>query len=566
MIQGSVQPARRLELGQWFTPREVADLALALAIPSTLRRDPGWRVLDPACGEGIFLARARAAGVPATGLFGVEVDPAAAAAARAALPGVEIAQGDLFDVEPEAGGFDAVVGNPPYVRQERIPPRQKDRVRRRLAADWPDLPAIEIERLVGRGDLAVAVLARALRLCRPGGRIAMVISSALFDAGYARPLWRLVERVGRLAAVVEAPRERWFADAAVNAAIAVIDRDTHSSATAGDHSAPGGKCVFRPDTTFARLRIPTREAALRLRSLDDLASVAELRRVPSDDPDRWAAALRAPAVWFEIAERAGRRLVPLGELADLWRGVTSGANDIFYLSRARAAELGLEASLLAPLVRSPRQAGGETIAIDPAALDTVALLAPPDARGLAGFPRARRYIEANAAAADRPTLRARRSWWALPARPARLFLTKAYAARFVQRLAPVPVVADQRLYSLAPRVPLLALAAVLNSSFTALALEALGRASLGEGALEWTVGDAARLPVLDPRRLGREATAALRALVRRPIGSALAERGRADRARLDRAVAGELADLLPALHDALCESVARRAARARSVD
>ncbi|HEU5055092.1 MAG TPA: hypothetical protein VFU21_01145, partial [Kofleriaceae bacterium] len=279
----------------------------------------------------------------------------------------------------------------------------------------------------------------------------------------------------------------------------------------------------------------------------------------------WAAARRAPAAWFELEARAGRRLVPLGQLAEVWRGVTSGANDVFYLPRGHAAALGLEPALLAPLLRSPRQAGGETIAIDPDALDTVTLLAPADPRALARFPRARRYVEAHASAAARPTLRARRSWWALPARPARLFLTKAYAARFVQRLAPVPVVADQRLYALAPRAPLLPLAAVLNSTFTALALEALGRASLGEGALEWTVGDAARLPVLDPRRVAPAADAALAALATRPIGPVDQERDRADRAALDRAVAGDLADLLPAVHDALCASVARRASRARSV-
>ena len=540
-----MQPARRLELGQWFTPPAVADLALALAgCPA------GARVLDPSCGDGVFLARARAAGVPAAQLAGVELDPAAAAAARAALPGVAIDVGDLFDLEPDRLGFDRVVGNPPWVRQERIAPRQKERVRRRLAADWPELPATEIERLVGRGDLAVAVLARALRLCRAGGRVAMVVSSALLDAGYARPLWRLVERVGHLVAVVEAPGERWFADAAVNAAILLLEK----------------RPVARP-AAIARLRVPTSEAAHRVRALGDLAAVADVRQVAAGEPERWAAALRAPAAWFELEARAGRRLVPLGQVAEVWRGVTSGANDVFYLPRARAAELGLEPALLAPLLRSPRQAGGETIAIDPDALDTVALLAPADPRALARFPRARRYVEAHATAAARPTLRARRSWWALPARPARLFLTKAYAARFVQRLAPVPVVADQRLYALEPRAPLLPLAAVLNSTFTALALEALGRASLGEGALEWTVGDAARLPILDPRHLGPAAAAALAALATRPIGPADEERSRPDRARLDRAVAADLADLddlLPAIHDALCASVSRRASRARS--
>ena len=43
-----MDPARRLELGQWFTPPAVADLALALALP---RDRAAVRLLDPACGE-----------------------------------------------------------------------------------------------------------------------------------------------------------------------------------------------------------------------------------------------------------------------------------------------------------------------------------------------------------------------------------------------------------------------------------------------------------------------------------------------------------------------------------
>ena len=551
--------ARRLELGQWYTPPEVADLALALALPAGAARRRA-RVLDPSCGDGVVLLRARAAGIAPDRLVGVELDPAAAAAARAAVPGAEIVRGDLFAWSAAHPGFDAVVGNPPYVRQERLSAGQKMQLRRRLAEDWPDASAAELAPLVGRADLAAAVAARAVRLCRPGGRIALVVSSALLDAGYGRPLWRLVERAGRVVAIVEAAEERWFPDAAVNAAIVVIER------------AGGQPREADEQVTVARLRVSTAEAARRVRSRADLASVAAIRRAPAGAPASWAAALRAPEVWFELARRAGDRLVPLAELAEVRRGITSGANDLFYLPRERAAALGLEPAVLAPLLRSPRDAGGGTIEVDPARLDTLALIAPADERALAGYPAARRYVAGRAAAADRPTLRARRPWWALPARPARLFMTKAYAARFVQHLAPAPLVCDQRLYSVHPRpgvAPEL-LAAALNSTFAALAIESLGRASLGEGALEWTVADAASLPLLDPRRLDRRGAAAVRAaldrLSRRPIGPVDQEVGRADRARLDRAVAAvapELAALLPEVHRALCESVSRRARRAR---
>ena len=265
---------------------------------------------------------------------------------------------------------------------------------------------------------------------------------------------------------------------------------------------------------------------------------------------------------------AGDRLVPLDRLAEVRRGVTSGANQLFYVSRARAAELDLEPALLAPLLRSPREPGGETIAVDPAALATLALVLPRGASELARFPSADRYIAQHVDLAARPTLRARPSWWSLPARPAQAFLTKAYHNRFVQRFAPRPVVADQRLYAATPLAADLdpeLLAAVLNSTFTAFALESLGRASMGEGALEWTVCDAALLPVLDPRLVPAGARAALATLSRRGIGTVHDERARPDRARLDRAIAGPLAPLLPAAHDALCASPSPgRAARAGS--
>ena len=101
--------------------------------------------------------------------------------------------------------------------------------------------------------------------------------------------------------------------------------------------------------------------------------------------------------------------------------------------------------------------------------------------------------------------------------------------------------------------------------FTALALESLGRSSLGEGALEWTVADADELPVLDPRRADtRAALTALRALAVRPIRTVDGEVDMPDRARLDRAVSPALAPLLPEIHRALVDSCARRQKRAGS--
>ncbi len=599
--------AQRLDLGQWYTPPDVADLALSLALPT----DPAavaadLRVLDPACGDGVFLARAHARGIGTQGgaLCGIEVDPAAAAAAKARVPDAHIIAADLFGQAAEHAaqrcldadaasideasadpandgrrlGFDAVVGNPPYVRQERRTLSEKQQIRAALGRDFPGLPTSLLDRLTGRGDLAAACIVRALRFARPGARVALVVSSAMLDAGYASVLWQLVAKLGRVCALIDAPHERWFKDAAVNAIILVIERAGAAAPTPADETSTAAT----PTVAVARLTLPTARAATQLRGGAGLDRVGEIRRAPTDETARWAAYVRAPSAWFTFEASAGPALVPLSALATVRRGVTSGANDIFYLSRQRAADLAIEPELLAPLLRSPRE--HTAIAIAPQHSSHVVLTCP--ARALDDYPAAKRYIESHRDATTRSTLRARKPWWSLVTRPARLFVTKAYGARFVQHLADAPMVADQRVYRLeliassnAPDTTAAAadearrrdedlLAAILNSTFSALAIESLGRASMGEGALEWTVADAARLPVLDPRRIDPDQADQIRAafapLSRRPIGDVFSERDAADRRQLDRAVTAHLphlSQLLDACWEALIESVARRHAR-----
>jgi adenine-specific DNA-methyltransferase len=536
----------RHALGQWFTPAPVADLALALAVAG---RGAPARIVDPTCGDGAMLARAARA-VPGATLVGVELDRAAAAAARARLPGARIIDGDVLGGAlplGDADRFDLVIGNPPWVRPDRLPAARRAAMAAALRDDAVGIAAAELEALVGRADLAAACVLRALRLARPGGRVALVLSTALLDAGYARPLWRAVRARAAVRALAWAPAERWFQDAAVNAMIAVLEVG----------GAPAAVTVYR-------LTAPT-EVAARAVTAGAADGVAELREVADDAPAAWAAALRAPAAWFGVARAAADALVPLGALATIRRGITSGANDVFYLPRHAAARARLEPDVLAPLVHSPRDGADLPIAIDPAATPLVALVIPPG--GLATRPAARRWIRAHAAAATRPSQRGRDPWWSLPARPARLFLTKAYGPRFVQRLAPAPMIADQRVYAVepAPGVDLEALTAALNTTWTALALESLGRASMGHGAVEWTVADAARLPVVDVRRAGPEARAAigsaLAAIAGRPVRHVAVERALADRRALDLAIAAAapgLAAWLDAAHDALCGSVALR--------
>ena len=76
------------------------------------------------------------------------------------------------------GGFDAVIGNPPYVRQEMIGSIK---------------PALEraYDTFAGTADLYVYFYEQGLKLLRPGGRMAYVVTNKWLKAGYAEGLRRL---------------------------------------------------------------------------------------------------------------------------------------------------------------------------------------------------------------------------------------------------------------------------------------------------------------------------------------------------------------------------------------
>src|SRR6266702_7023701 len=67
---------RRRELGQFFTSPEVAGFIWdLLEVIHGKRFPPSTRLIDPACGEGVFLRVAHGrGGLPAKCLFGADID------------------------------------------------------------------------------------------------------------------------------------------------------------------------------------------------------------------------------------------------------------------------------------------------------------------------------------------------------------------------------------------------------------------------------------------------------------------------------------------------------------
>jgi len=108
---------------------------------------------------------------------------------------------DFAEIFNEKGGFDIVIGNPPYVRQEKVgPPLQREedhdaetwrakkreykgQLERSVKMQWGNF--IKIDK---KSDLYVYFYYHGLALLRPGGVFCFINSNSWLDVGYGAPL------------------------------------------------------------------------------------------------------------------------------------------------------------------------------------------------------------------------------------------------------------------------------------------------------------------------------------------------------------------------------------------
>jgi hypothetical protein len=214
------------------------------------------------------------------------------------------------------GGFDLVIGNPPWVRGERLPASTRTLLARRYRAFRPSTGG-------GRGfahlpDLSVAFVERALQLVRPEGVVGFVLPAKLLRAGYAAPLRGLIR-----------------------ASATVLHLEDRSHAPASGF----GATVF-PMVCVLRRRPPDPESAATVtvtgRSGREIGGLARQRELSLDADDDRAPWLALPG---DIIHSLRRVLDSGPQLATRFRprlGVKTGANEVFVRDLAHAGELPAE--------------------------------------------------------------------------------------------------------------------------------------------------------------------------------------------------------------------------------
>lgn len=159
-------------LGAVYTPPGVASALVRWAVRS--RHD---RILDPSCGDGVFLKAAKeyisSIGNQRPLCIGVDINPQAAADSQAICS-------DFFEWASTAPKFDATVGNPPFIRSHLFPKRS-----RAIAFEQMKRMGLHPSRLMSTW---VPFVALSCKLLTENGRLALVVPEELLHVSYAEEL------------------------------------------------------------------------------------------------------------------------------------------------------------------------------------------------------------------------------------------------------------------------------------------------------------------------------------------------------------------------------------------
>jgi hypothetical protein len=411
LFERLISPDERQKFGQFYTRVEIVDLINSFCITTGTEK-----VMDPACGGGTFLVRAYARKrelAPArphrellTDLFGIDISHFATHLTTINLATrnlideenyPQIARSDFFDIrtgsaflrlpkrvtvkglgkiqhrDVEIPPLDAVVGNPPYIRQEEIPKdgkKEKGKYKRGTKDYYLQLIREESgARLSGRSDIHCYFWPHGASFLKDKGYLCFLTSSQWLDVEYGFRLQSWILDHFEIVAVFESVDEPWFIGARVTTTVTILRREPERAKRAANMvrfvqlRRPVSEIFAHDGTTIDAFRtadafrdeilslmentVNERYRARLVRQQDlwrdgvRLAAVMKKSGEAGENGDeqamsgeyyggKWGVYLRAPDLWFDLLDEFGDRFTPLGEIAEVRFGVKSGKDSFFF--------------------------------------------------------------------------------------------------------------------------------------------------------------------------------------------------------------------------------------------
>lgn len=324
--------------GAFYTPAEIASFLVNWAVRS---RDDV--VLDPGCGEAVFLLEAyrrlfELGAKPPSALekiYGVELDPQAFRRTlelleeKTGLKPSHIFNMNFFEAgtlfSPPLPQFDVVIGNPPYVRYHYFEGTMRAQALKAASQLGVSLPQLT--------SAWAPYIVHASAFLKGGGCLAMVLPAELLYVDYAHAVRQfLLQQFKRVTVVTF--EQRVF-PGVLEEVILLLAEDKRGA------SLP-------PSPLLRMVRLQKLED---LRHLDEgLTSYETIAVVkPAAKWVHYFLSTDQARLYDELVER--EEVIPLGEVAKVDIGVVTGSNDFFLLSREAIEQWEIEPEFVTKAIR-----------------------------------------------------------------------------------------------------------------------------------------------------------------------------------------------------------------------
>lgn len=331
--------------GRFFTPLDLARILANWAI-----RSPFDEVLEPSCGEGVFLLASieRLRQLHATpgqvrgALWGVEKNRSGSLADLQSTNGnanewfSNLIQTDFFEMAaPHSGLFgpgevpavDVVLGNPPYVRYQSFTGKLRENGLTRARERGVVLPRL--------ASMWAPFLVHAAAFVRPEGRLAMVLPAELLHVQYASAVRAFLLREFARVCIIKFD-QKIFPGALEEVVLLLADRQSPN---------PGLHVGQVRDVADLQERFET--------------VVGGEGRSVANGAEKWSSYLLTRPALRAFQSLAGPdRFQPLGELASVDVGAVTGANSFFFLSPEQSQAHKIDSRHLKPAVAKAAHVAG----------------------------------------------------------------------------------------------------------------------------------------------------------------------------------------------------------------
>lgn len=232
-------------------------------------------------------------------------------------------QVDFSDVM-DSGGFDIVIANPPYIRQETLGNPYKAELKKA----YPNV-------FTGTADLLVNFFELAHNLLRPKGALAFITSNKWLRAGYGENLRKFLKK-----------------ETAIDVMMDFGDLPVFKQAIAYPMILVAEKSPPKQDAQFRALEIQSLDVLERL--AETVAKDAHLQGQAELDSKAWRIESKAAS---GLMQKLNRNSTPLGEFVQgkFYRGITTGFNEAFVIdAETRTALIAADknsADIIKPFLR-----------------------------------------------------------------------------------------------------------------------------------------------------------------------------------------------------------------------